>query len=247
MNEIKILTPVGMLGYGFPAEDYMRGLEREPDAVILDSGSTDPGPYMLGTGSTMVKPRAYVRDLRVILEGIGEKKIPLIIGSAGGAGFDGNVDYIVTVIRDLCKELGLHKKIVKIYSDIPKELVHEKLRQNKISSCSCSPELTEQDITESVRIVAQMGMEPILKALRENPDVDIVVAGRAYDPSPYAAFCAYMGIDDPGIFWLNMRYLVLMKYGAIALIAALIILIAVFAAMLRQSIRSAPIRLENNS
>lgn len=44
MKEIKILTPVGMLGYGFPEEDYRRGLEREPDAVILDSGSTDPGP-----------------------------------------------------------------------------------------------------------------------------------------------------------------------------------------------------------
>ena len=56
----------------------------------------------------------------------------------------------------------------------------------------------------------------------------------------FASFIAYYA-------YLNMRYLVLMKYGAIALIAALIILIAVFAAMLRQSIRSAPIRLENNS
>ena len=53
MTEIKILTPVGMLGYGFPVEDYQRGLERDPDAVILDSGSTDPCPYMLGTGTTM--------------------------------------------------------------------------------------------------------------------------------------------------------------------------------------------------
>lgn len=201
MNEIKILTPVGMLGYGFPPEDYLRGLERNPDAVILDSGSTDPGPYMLGTGTTMVKPLAYVRDLKIILSGIGDKKIPLIIGSAGGAGFDKNVDYIVDVIRDLCKEMGLHKKIVKIYSDIPKELVLEKLAANKIESCSCSPELTEKDVTESVRIVAQMGMEPILKAMQENPDADIVVAGRAYDPSPYAAYCAYRGIDDPGIYW----------------------------------------------
>ena len=78
MKEIKILTPVGMLGYGFPVEDYQRGLEHEPDAVILDSGSTDPGPYMLGTGTTMVKPRAYVRDLKVILEEIGDKKIDVI-------------------------------------------------------------------------------------------------------------------------------------------------------------------------
>ena len=201
MKEIKILTPVGMLGYGFPVEDYQRGLEREPDAVIMDSGSTDPGPYMLGSGTTMVKPRAYVRDLKVILEGIGEKKIPLLIGSAGGAGFDGNVDYIVDTVKDLCAKLGLHKKIVKIYADIPKELVAQKLKEGKISSCSCSPELTEKDVEESVRIVAQMGMEPILKALNENPDADVIVAGRAYDPSPYAAFCAYKGITDPGIYW----------------------------------------------
>lgn len=201
MKEIKILTPVGMLGYGFPKEDYLRGLERRPDAVILDSGSTDPGPYMLGTGSTMVKPRAYVRDLKVILEGIGTKKIPLLIGSAGGAGFDGNVNYIVDTIKDLCIELGLHKKIVKIYADIPKELVAEKLEQSKISSCCGSPKLTGKDVEESVRIVAQMGMEPILKALKEYPDADIIVAGRAYDPSPYAAFCAYKGIEDPGIYW----------------------------------------------
>lgn len=201
MKEIKILTPVGMLGYGFPAEDYRRGLERNPDAVILDSGSTDPGPYMLGTGTTMVKPRAYERDLKVILEGIGDKMIPLIIGSAGGAGFDGNVDYIVNTIKGICAKMGLHKKIVKIYADIPKTLVSQKLKAGQISSCSCSPELTLQDVEESVRIVAQMGMEPILKAMQENPDADIIVAGRAYDPSPYAAYCAYKGIEDPGIYW----------------------------------------------
>lgn len=38
--------------------------------------------------------------------------------SARGAGFDGNVDYIVDTIKEICKGLGLHKKIVKIYADI---------------------------------------------------------------------------------------------------------------------------------
>lgn len=201
MIEIKILTPIGMLGYGFPEQDYLRGIEREPDAVILDSGSTDPGPYMLGTGTTMVKPRGYERDLSVILKGIGEKKIPLIIGSAGGAGFDGNVDYITDVVKNICKEMGLHKKIVKIYSDIPKELVSEKLAAGQIRSCSCSPELTQKDIDKTVRIVAQMGMEPFLKAMNENPDADIIIGGRAYDPSPYAAYCEFRGIKDPGLYW----------------------------------------------
>lgn len=201
MLEIKILTPVGMLGYGFPAEDLQRGFDEHPDAVILDSGSTDPGPYMLGTGATLCKPRAYERDLRLILQGIGEQKIPLLIGSAGGAGTHDQVEYLTGVIVDLCRELGLHKKIVKIYGDISKELVLQKLSEGKVHSCSSSPEATEEDVNESVAIVAQMGEEPILKALEDHPDADIIVAGRAYDPSPYAAYCHYRGITDPGIYW----------------------------------------------
>lgn len=199
--EIKILTPVGMLGYGFPEADYLRGMEQGPDAVILDSGSTDPGPYMLGTGVTMVKPMAYERDLRSILSGIGNRKIPLIIGSAGGCGCRENVDFIVELIRTLCAELGLHKKMVVIYADVDRELVSHRLTEGKVVPCSSAPELTPRDVDASARIVAQMGMEPILKALQEHPDVDIIVAGRAYDPSPYAAYCAYRGIRDPGIYW----------------------------------------------
>lgn len=201
MNEIKILTPVGMLGYGFPEEDFLRGLERNPDAVILDSGSTDPGPYLIGTGQTLVKPLAYQRDLKLILSGIGEKKIPLLIGSAGGAGTKENVDFIVSTIRELCRELGLHKKIVVIYADMDKQLVKERLAEGRITPCSSAPKLKEKDIDDTVRIVAQMGAEPIVEAMRLHADADIIVAGRAYDPSPYAAFCISRGITDPGIYW----------------------------------------------
>ena len=43
-SEVKILTPAGILSYGIPAEHFWRGIEREPDAIIVDTGSTDPGP-----------------------------------------------------------------------------------------------------------------------------------------------------------------------------------------------------------
>ena len=36
-----------------------------------------------------------------------------------------------------------------------------------------------------------MGPEPILNAMTANPDFDILVAGRAYDPAPFVAFAAY--------------------------------------------------------
>ena len=201
MKEIKILTPIGMLGYGFPEEDYLRGIDRNPDAVILDSGSTDPGPYQLGLGQTISKPEAYVRDLTMILRGIGDRKIPLLISSAGGAGSKVHVDIMLDIIRGVCSSLKIKRKIAVVDADIDPCVVSERLKQGRISSCSSSPELTQQDIDESVRIVAQMGAEPILTALEKHPDAEIYLVGRAYDPSPYAAFCMFKGIKDPGIYW----------------------------------------------
>jgi hypothetical protein len=36
-----------------------------------------------------------------------------------------------------------------------------------------------------------MGYEPFLDAMNANPDFDIIIGGRAYDPSPYAAYCVH--------------------------------------------------------
>ncbi len=59
-QELRILTPQGMLGYGVPAEHFWRGIESGVDAMIVDSGSTDPGPYLLGLGKTIVTREASV-------------------------------------------------------------------------------------------------------------------------------------------------------------------------------------------
>ena len=53
------------------------------------------------------------------------------------------------------------------------------------------PELTQQKIDATPRIVAQMGPEPILDAMLANPDFNILIAGRAYDPAPYIAYTAF--------------------------------------------------------
>jgi hypothetical protein len=36
-----------------------------------------------------------------------------------------------------------------------------------------------------------MGPEPYLQAMTGHPDFDIIIGGRAYDPAPYVAFCAF--------------------------------------------------------
>lgn len=200
-KEIKILTPVGMFGYGFPEADFWRGMERGPDAIIVDAGSTDPGPYQLGLAKMIVAPSSLERDLRVCLAGVVSAKIPLLISSAGGPGIGQHVDATVEMIGRIARETRQRLKVAAIYSDVKPKLVRERFAQGRIVPCASAPQLTTADIDESTHIVAQMGYEPILEVLRAHPDVDVVVAGRSYDPAPFAAFCVLHGLDDPGIYW----------------------------------------------
>lgn len=43
-----------------------------------------------------------------------------------------------------------------------------------------------------------MGVEPFVNAIREHPDYDVIIAGRSYDPSPYAAYCIANGMENLG-------------------------------------------------
>jgi len=66
--------------------------------------------------------------------------------------------------------------------------------------CASASPLNENDIEASTHIVAQMCAEPFLAILQQHPDIDVIVAGRAYDPAPCAALCMRRGID-PGVYW----------------------------------------------
>lgn len=200
-DQIKILTPIGMLGYGIPEADFWRGIDAGADAIVVDAGSTDPGPYQLGLGKMIVSPAALERDLRLCLAGCQKTRIPLLIGSAGGPGINAHVDQTIAMIGRIANEQGWKPKVGAIYSDIDPALVRQRFDQGRIEPCASAPALAAADINESVHIVAQMGYEPILKLLREHLDIDVVVAGRAYDPAPFAAFCLLHGFEDPGIYW----------------------------------------------
>ena len=207
MKAIKILTPIGMLGYGIPEADFWRGVDAGIDAIIVDAGSTDPGPYQLGLGKMIVSKRALERDVRLMLAGRAKAKVPLIISSAGGPGIDAHVDETIEMIRAIsnekkdAKDAGHRLKVAAIYSNIDPDRVRERFAEGRIVPCASAPELTAADIDASTNIVAQMGAEPILEVLRQHPDIDVIVTGRSYDPAPHAAFCLLHGIDDPGVYW----------------------------------------------
>ncbi|CAI7657409.1 unnamed protein product [Penicillium pancosmium] len=201
-----VVTPIGMLGYGFSTPDLEKGLEIAlrsgcPTAIILDSGSTDSGPAKLALGSMTCPRSAYERDLRQLICAVKKYRVPLIISSAGGDGSDAHVMEFLDIIRET---LGTpHQgdvrslKTLAIYSGARRELLLEKLAAGKITGCgTCVPELTEQDIMQSPCIVGQIGPEPFVQAMNAHPDFDILIAGRAYDPSPYVAFCAFNALRE---------------------------------------------------
>ncbi len=201
-GELRILTPLGMLGYGVPAEHFWRGIDSGVDAMIVDSGSTDPGPYLLGLGQTIVPRDAYIRDVSLMLKAAAERKIPLIITSAGGAGTDAQVDEMIGVIREISAAHGWRFKIAAIYSNIDRAMIKSRLSEGLVTECGPSGVLEPAAIDEAVNIVAQMGAEPFAKVLAERPDVDIIVSGRSYDPAPHAGFCMSRDLDiDPGVYW----------------------------------------------
>ena len=106
-DEIRILTPSGMLGYGFPVDHFKMGLAQKPHAITIDSGSTDSGPQKLGLGEMTCSREAYVKDIEVLLAAQHEARIPLLISSAGGDGTNLHVD----VFRDIIAEIAKKHKI----------------------------------------------------------------------------------------------------------------------------------------
>lgn len=198
--ELRILTPTGMLGYGIPAASLERGLQRQPHAMVVDSGSTDPGPYQLGLGKMLVSREAYLRDLALLLKASFEQRLPLFISSAGGPGIGSHVDGMIDLIREISAEKGYRFRIAAIYSDIDRGIIHRRLNEGRVSPCGPAGDLTHDAIDGAANIVAQMGAEPFRQMLADDQDVDIIVAGRSYDPAPHSALCAHLGFE-PGIYW----------------------------------------------
>ena len=75
-----LISPCGILGYGFPAASLEKALEQSPDAIVVDAGSTDAGPHKLGAGTAIVSRMAAKKDLSLLMAGARRLQIPLVIG-----------------------------------------------------------------------------------------------------------------------------------------------------------------------
>ena len=192
-DEFRILSATAILGYGFPETSFKEGMKRDPHLIAVDAGSTDPGPYYLGAGISFTDRDAVKRDLEIMLKAGIPKNIPIIIGTAGGSGADSHLQWNREIIEEIAQENGYNFKLALIHAEFQKDFIIENLRDGKVTPLSPAPELTEKDINDSSHIVGQMGIEPFMAALEGGANV--ILAGRSYDPSLFAALPIKQGYD----------------------------------------------------
>lgn len=193
VEELKIVAINGCLGYGYEFESFDNGLNEKPDLVGGDAGSTDPGPYYLGSGTSLVKKEQIRRDLSYALRGARAAGVPLIIGSAGMGGGNPNLAVVRDILLEEAHTHGLKFKLATIASEIDKTVILDALRQGGITPMPDVAPLGEQAVRDSKRIVGQMGTEPFAHALAGGADV--VLAGRSCDTAIYAALPISRGFD----------------------------------------------------
>jgi hypothetical protein len=191
-NAVRVLVPTGMIGAGFTPESVERGLALGADVIAVDGGSTDSGPYYLGSGTPKTSTAAVARDMRILLRAAASAAIPLIVGSCGTSGADAGVDWLAAITSEILTAEGIQLTVATIYSEQSPAHLKNRLAAQAIHPLPPHDSLEASTIDDCARIVAMMGHEPIEAALRAGADV--VLAGRATDTALAAAFPLMKGL-----------------------------------------------------
>jgi hypothetical protein len=181
-----------MLGGGFPAETLTRGMTLGAHAIVVDGGSTDSGPYYLGTASAKTTEAAIRRDLYILLTAAVEHHLPLIITSCGTSGTDTGVEWISDIVSAIATEQRLSFRLATIHSEQRPDAIHHALDAGQITPLAPSRPLTHDTITACTHIVGVLGAEPIAAAL--DAAALVVLTGRATDTAPVAALALRHGL-----------------------------------------------------
>jgi hypothetical protein len=191
-KRIRAVAATGNLSTGFREESLVRAVSQGADFVGCDAGSTDSGPYYLGSGNPRGPRQGVKRNLGLILREALKAGIPAIIGSAGHAGGRPHLEWTVEIVRELARENDWHFKLASIDSEIDPAILADAFRRNQIKALSPAPLFNEDVIRQGQRFVAMMGIEPIQAAL--SGGAQLVIAGRCSDVAIYAALPVLAGI-----------------------------------------------------
>ncbi|HYD06027.1 MAG TPA: acyclic terpene utilization AtuA family protein, partial [Reyranella sp.] len=188
----KLFAPTGCVGFGFSDTSFAQGLRQEPEVIGIDAGSCDPGPAYLAAGECFVPRDSVASDLSRILPEAKLRKIPVLIGTAGGAGGNPHVDWALDIVREIAAAHKISLKVAVIRSEFSKQKLRDAYAKGRIKPLRGAPKIDEDAIDKSTRVVGMMGLEPFQEALKLEPD--LVLAGRACDASIFAAAPVMKGI-----------------------------------------------------
>jgi Acyclic terpene utilisation family protein AtuA len=190
-TKVKVFVPGGQLGAGVRPEEVDAALERGMDVMAMDAGSTDSGAAYLATGTSKNSRDAVKADLLLLMAAQHKTKVPLIIGSAGQAGGDLNVDWTVDIVLEIAREHAYRPKIAALYSEQSAATIKAKNAAGKVRPLPPLGPLADATIDECRHIVALMGPEPYIAALEGG--ADIIIGGRSTDTAVLAAFPLWKG------------------------------------------------------
>src|SRR3979411_2879960 len=184
-GEVTLLVPTGMLGACVQREHIRYGIAAGAHAIAADSGSTDSGPSYLARGVSKMNRESIKRDLYILMDEAFKAKIPLLIGTCGTSGTDSGVDWTRDIAVEVARDLGITPKIACLYSEQTAADLVSKNAQGKITSLPPMGPVTDEVLESCEHIVALMGPEPYMAALRAG--ADIVLGGRTTDTAVLAA------------------------------------------------------------
>ena len=198
MIPIKVLVPSGVLGLGFDLEALNNGVKNNPDIISIDGGSTDSGPYSLGSGTSKYSRAAIKAEWKSLMIAREKANVPLVIGSCGTCGTNGMVDWMENITIELAEELNQNIKITKLYCQQEKNFIKKNLHLSKIFPLNPAPMLNDHLIEEMTNIVALAGAEQIQECI--NTGAEIILAGRTTDTAIISALPLMKGAN-PGSSW----------------------------------------------
>jgi hypothetical protein len=153
----------------------------------------DMGPYYLGAGDAGAPP--VKQNFEAAILGAKQARIPFIFSLGGRAGADAQVEVYLRVIDEIARDNGITIRAAVISGEIEKAYLRRKLAEGvKMPRLFPTPRLSEfltaEDVDEAEVIQAQMGAEPIMKALQlyEEGKIDGVFTGRALDSGVQMAY-----------------------------------------------------------
>ena len=198
MEEIRYIAATGSVGGGVDRDALMAALDYDPHFIAADAGTTDAGAFSLGRGVAASSRSAVKRDLSVMLEAGLRVRVPVIVGSAGTAGADAHVDWVLEIVKQIGRELGERLVGAAIYSEQHLPDLADSLAAGRLIPLGHAKPLGLDGLQRCERVVAMLGAEPLQEALAGEPQ--FIIAGRCSDAALYAALPLMHGFP-PALAW----------------------------------------------